>query len=199
MQKRASVGRSATHALIALALAAGPALAEKKYGPGVTDTEIKVGQTMAYSGPFSFYGTVGRVEAAYFNKINAEGGINGRKITLQSVCPMQALGVHPRVRKPRELSRDRNPKALVTVRRRDPPVTAGSWSAWGEAQVSQRRREMNSFKKTENTEARIWRFARRCRAVLAQAQRPRQCESLVRKPDNNTKVALAISGFDLVK
>src|SRR5690242_11421155 len=61
------------------------ALAQKQYGPGVTDTEIKIGQTMPYSGPASAYGTIGRVEAAYLNKINAEGGINGRKIKFISL------------------------------------------------------------------------------------------------------------------
>lgn len=65
--------------------AAGTALAQKQYGPGVTDTEIKIGQTMPYSGPVSAYGTIGRVEAAYFGKINSEGGINGRKINFISL------------------------------------------------------------------------------------------------------------------
>lgn len=59
--------------------------AEKKYDPGVTDTEIKIGQTMPYSGPASAYGTVGRLETAYFAMINAQGGVNGRKITLISL------------------------------------------------------------------------------------------------------------------
>ena len=59
--------------------------AEKKYGPGVTDTEIKIGQTMPYSGPASAYGTVGRLETAYFEMINAGGGVNGRKINLISL------------------------------------------------------------------------------------------------------------------
>jgi branched-chain amino acid transport system substrate-binding protein len=62
-----------------------PAAAEKHYGPGVTDTEIKIGQTMPYSGPASSYGTAGKAEAAYFAKINAEGGVNGRKIILISL------------------------------------------------------------------------------------------------------------------
>jgi branched-chain amino acid transport system substrate-binding protein len=66
------------------ALAASPAAAQKKYGPGASDTEIKIGQTMPYSGPASAYGVVGKSEAAYFNKINAEGGINGRKINFLS-------------------------------------------------------------------------------------------------------------------
>jgi len=62
------------------ALAATTAHAQKKYDPGASDTEIKIGNIMPYSGPASAYGTIGRAQAAYFNKINAEGGINGRKI-----------------------------------------------------------------------------------------------------------------------
>jgi branched-chain amino acid transport system substrate-binding protein len=56
------------------------ALSQKKYDTGATDTEIKVGNIMPYSGPASAYGVIGKTEEAYFNKINAEGGINGRKI-----------------------------------------------------------------------------------------------------------------------
>ena len=52
-----------------------PAAAEKKYGPGVTDTEIKIGQTMPYSGPASAYSTIGKAEAAYFRMINDRGGV----------------------------------------------------------------------------------------------------------------------------
>jgi branched-chain amino acid transport system substrate-binding protein len=58
---------------------------EKKYAPGVTDTEIKIGQTMPYSGPISQYGAVGRAELAFFRMINDQGGINGRKINLISL------------------------------------------------------------------------------------------------------------------
>ncbi|MDE2061380.1 MAG: ABC transporter substrate-binding protein [Bradyrhizobium sp.] len=58
----------------------GSALAQKKYDAGATDTEIKIGNIMPYSGPASAYGVIGKTEAAYFNKINAAGGINGRKI-----------------------------------------------------------------------------------------------------------------------
>ena len=68
-------------ALIALALtavAAAPAAAQKKYDPGASDSEIRIGNTMPYSGPASAYGVIGKTEAAYFTKINAEGGINGR-------------------------------------------------------------------------------------------------------------------------
>jgi len=67
---------------LALATAA-PALAEN--APGVTDSEIKIGQTMPYSGPASAYATIGKAEAAYFAMINAQGGINGRKLTLISL------------------------------------------------------------------------------------------------------------------
>src|SRR5258708_18449357 len=60
---------------------AGPALAQKKYGPGASDTEIKIGNTNPYSGPASAYGLIGKTIEAYFKKVNAEGGINGRKVT----------------------------------------------------------------------------------------------------------------------
>jgi branched-chain amino acid transport system substrate-binding protein len=63
---------------------AGPALAQKKYDPGATDTEIKLGNTTPYSGPASAYGTNGRAAAAYFRMINDRGGVNGRKITFIS-------------------------------------------------------------------------------------------------------------------
>jgi branched-chain amino acid transport system substrate-binding protein len=63
---------------------AGPALAEKKYGPGASDAEIKVGNLMPYSGPASAYGLIGKTIDAYFKKVNAEGGINGRKINFIS-------------------------------------------------------------------------------------------------------------------
>ncbi|WP_183242407.1 ABC transporter substrate-binding protein [Bradyrhizobium sp. cir1] len=57
-----------------------PAQAQKKYDSGASDTEIRIGNIMPYSGPASAYAAIGRTEEAYFNKINAEGGINGRKI-----------------------------------------------------------------------------------------------------------------------
>jgi len=62
----------------------GTAQAQKKYDPGATDTEIKVGNIMPYSGPASAYATIGKTEAAYFNKLNSEGGINGRKVNFIS-------------------------------------------------------------------------------------------------------------------
>jgi branched-chain amino acid transport system substrate-binding protein len=69
-------------ATLAAAIAFAPvgAIAQKAYGPGVTDGEIKIGNIMPYSGPASAYGVIGKTEQAYFAKINAEGGINGRKI-----------------------------------------------------------------------------------------------------------------------
>jgi branched-chain amino acid transport system substrate-binding protein len=67
-------------AMILLAASQGSAFAQKKYDTGATDTEIKIGNIMPYSGPASALGVVGRTEVAYFRKINAEGGINGRKI-----------------------------------------------------------------------------------------------------------------------
>jgi len=87
----------------ALALAIGAAFAAQdaaaqaaKYGPGASATEIKLGQTMPYSGPASAYGTIGKVQQAYFKMINDSGGINGRKINLISLddgySPPKAVG-----------------------------------------------------------------------------------------------------------
>src|SRR5690349_13074240 len=75
---------SASALAIAVALTP-PAFAQKKYGPGVTDSEIIIGQTMPYSGPASAYGTIGKADAAYIAMINEQGGINGRKIKLISL------------------------------------------------------------------------------------------------------------------
>ena len=71
-------------AIFFIAVAGSGALAQKKYDAGATDTEIKIGNIVPYSGPASAYGVIGRTEAAYFRKINAEGGINGRKINFIS-------------------------------------------------------------------------------------------------------------------
>jgi ABC-type branched-subunit amino acid transport system substrate-binding protein len=70
--------------IILLAATSTGAIAQKKYDTGATDTEIKIGNIMPYSGPASAYGVIGKTEAAYFKKINAEGGINGRKINFIS-------------------------------------------------------------------------------------------------------------------
>jgi len=72
--------------LLVAALSCGHAVsAEKRYGPGVTDAEIKLGQTMPYSGPASAYAAIGKAELAYFEMINQLGGVNGRKIRLISL------------------------------------------------------------------------------------------------------------------
>jgi ABC-type branched-subunit amino acid transport system substrate-binding protein len=65
-------------------LSIGPARAAKQNGPGVSDTEVKVGNTCFYSGPASSYGTIGKAESAYFRMLNDEGGVNGRKINFIS-------------------------------------------------------------------------------------------------------------------
>ena len=70
--------------LALLTATCGSAFAQKKYDPGASDTEIRIGNIMPYSGPASAYGVIGKTEEAYFRKINAEGGINGRKITFIS-------------------------------------------------------------------------------------------------------------------
>ncbi|MFK4536889.1 branched-chain amino acid transport system substrate-binding protein [Bradyrhizobium ottawaense] len=67
---------------LALALSISAANAQKKYDPGASDTEIKVGQTMPFSGPASAYSSIGKTQAAYFKMINDQGGVNGRKINL---------------------------------------------------------------------------------------------------------------------
>jgi branched-chain amino acid transport system substrate-binding protein len=72
----------ATAAALTIALSVTAASAQKKYDPGASDTEIKVGQTMPFSGPASAYSSIGKTQAAYFKMINDQGGINGRKINL---------------------------------------------------------------------------------------------------------------------
>src|SRR6202011_913378 len=74
----------ASAAFAVLAASSSGALAQKKYDTGATDTEIKIGNIMPYSGPASAYGVIGKTEAAYFKKINDAGGINGRKINFVS-------------------------------------------------------------------------------------------------------------------
>jgi ABC-type branched-subunit amino acid transport system substrate-binding protein len=74
----------ASAALALFAASSSGALAQKKYDTGATDTEIKIGNIMPYSGPASAYGVIGKTEAAYFKMINDAGGINGRKINFIS-------------------------------------------------------------------------------------------------------------------
>jgi branched-chain amino acid transport system substrate-binding protein len=80
--------RSCAAAIAAVAslsfAASGSAMAQKKYDTGATDTEIKIGNIMPYSGPASAYGAIGKTETAYFNMINDQGGVNGRKINFIS-------------------------------------------------------------------------------------------------------------------
>ena len=71
-----------TGTAVAIALSASPASAQKKYDTGATDTEIKVGQTVPFSGPASAYATIGKAQAAYIKMINDQGGVNGRKVNL---------------------------------------------------------------------------------------------------------------------
>jgi ABC-type branched-subunit amino acid transport system substrate-binding protein len=71
-----------TGAAIATALSVSPASAQKKYDTGATDTEIKIGQTVPFSGPASAYAGIGKTQAAYLRMINDQGGINGRKLNL---------------------------------------------------------------------------------------------------------------------
>jgi len=72
-------------AAAALTIGAGPVAAKKMYGPGVTDTEIKIGNINPYSGPASAYGAIGKGIAAYFKMVNDNGGVNGRKIDFISL------------------------------------------------------------------------------------------------------------------
>ncbi|NBT69857.1 MAG: branched-chain amino acid ABC transporter substrate-binding protein [Betaproteobacteria bacterium] len=83
--------RGITQAIAAVAIGAGvagaspAALAQKQYGPGVTDKEIKIGNIMPYSGPASAYGAIGKAAAGYYQMINDQGGVNGRKINFVSL------------------------------------------------------------------------------------------------------------------
>src|SRR6478672_11430483 len=67
-------------ATVVSVLSIGASRAEKKYDPGASDTSIKIGNTMPYSGPNSAFAVIGRTQAAYFKMINDQGGVNGRKI-----------------------------------------------------------------------------------------------------------------------
>src|SRR3977135_4560824 len=77
------------------------AAADKSYGPGVSDSEIKLGQSIPYSGPASAFSVVGRVQVAYFKMLNAQGGINGRKVELVSLdngfSPPNAVEARPQL------------------------------------------------------------------------------------------------------
>ena len=79
-----TIGASIGVAGLLMAAALAPAAAQKKYDPGVTDSEIKIGNIMPYSGPASAYGIIGKTMSAYFRMINDNGGVNGRKINFIS-------------------------------------------------------------------------------------------------------------------
>ncbi|MEO6946267.1 MAG: ABC transporter substrate-binding protein [Nitrobacter sp.] len=79
---KGSTLRLAAASALAIALSVLPASAQKKYDIGATDTEIKVGQTLPFSGPVSAYATIGKAQAAYMKMVNDRGGVNGRKINL---------------------------------------------------------------------------------------------------------------------
>ena len=81
LQRRAAL---LSAAFVFLAAASSSAIAQKKYDTGATDTAIKIGNIMPYSGPASAYGIIGKTEEAYFRMINDKGGINGRKINFVS-------------------------------------------------------------------------------------------------------------------
>lgn len=78
------LGAAVARAVVVTALTAAPALAQKTYDAGASDTEIRIGNINPYSGPASAYGLIGRTLDAFFKKVNAEGGINGRKVTFIS-------------------------------------------------------------------------------------------------------------------
>src|ERR1700729_924253 len=103
-------------AFAAVVLATSAASAEKKYDPGASDTEIKIGNFVPYSGVFSEYGTTGRAEAAYFRMINDQGGIHGRNLTFVSLesesDPAKAL-----------------PMAKELVEKDQVLLVAGTWGA----------------------------------------------------------------------
>src|SRR5258707_6515850 len=84
MRPHTSLGMTAALAAMLLGAMAVSADAQKKYDTGATDTEIKIGNIMPYSGPASSYATIGKTEAAYFKMINEKDGINGRKINFVS-------------------------------------------------------------------------------------------------------------------
>ncbi|HEV8029129.1 MAG TPA: ABC transporter substrate-binding protein [Stellaceae bacterium] len=114
--------------LLAALLSAGPAaLAQKQYGPGVSDGEIRIGQTMPYSGPASAYGTIGRAELAYFAGINRSGGVNGRKITLLS--PDDSLSPPKTVEQTRKLVEQENVQLMFSTLGTPTSMGGGEFSA----------------------------------------------------------------------
>ena len=104
-------------AVMAVATVGDVSAAEKKYGPGVTDTEIKLGQTVPYSGPASAFSSYGRVMTGYFKMVNEAGGINGRKINLISLD--NAFSPPKAIEQTRKLVEDDGVLADARYRRHD--------------------------------------------------------------------------------
>jgi hypothetical protein len=95
-------------------VAAEQAPAEKKYAPGISDSEIKIGQAIPYSGPASAYGRVGRAQLAYFRMVNEQGGVNGRRINLRSSGrEVSCVGEIEPARRPFERRRRRLPHSML--------------------------------------------------------------------------------------
>ena len=106
-----------------LAFAALPARAAKQYGPGVTDTEIKIGNTCFYSGPASSYSAIGISMAAYYKMVNDQGGVNGRKINFISTT-MLTRRRRPSSR-PADLSRRTKSYSMPGRSARQPTARSG--------------------------------------------------------------------------
>ncbi len=126
--------RTAVAAVAVFAISSN-ALAQKKYDPGASDTEIKIGNFVPYSGPVSAYGTIGKAAGAYFDKINDEGGVSGRKIKYISVDdeynPAKSVAGPPTLRNPRRPSRRRHRCAANRAGRAAPmPVGRRSDCLW---------------------------------------------------------------------
>jgi branched-chain amino acid transport system substrate-binding protein len=114
-------------------VAARPARAAKKYDPGVTDTEIKIGNTAPYSGPASSYGTIWKSEARYYEMINAQGGINGRKINFISYD--DAYSPPKTVEMTRKLVED--DKVFIVANSAGTPTNTAVWKYLNEHKVPQ--------------------------------------------------------------
>ena len=126
----------ATATVCIAAVLASPVAAQKKYDPGASDREIKIGNTIPYSGPASAYGEIGKAQAAYFRRINDEGGVNGRKINFISYD--DAYSPPKTVEQVRRLVESDEVLALVqtlgtaTNSAIMAPVPGPSWKPWAE-------------------------------------------------------------------
>ena len=144
---------------IGLVLALAAAWAQKTYGPGVTDTEIKLGQTMSYSGPASSLGAQGQTDGAYFAKINEQGGINGRQAEADQpgrrLQPAQDGGAHAQAHRagagsPRSTTASARPptrRSTATSTRRRSRNSSSSSAPNGSGMQSRRRGQCRSFRR----------------------------------------------------